>query len=324
LSEEIARRTAALPDVQSSALTNGVPLEGETWIDGIARADAPTRDGQWLDANFRFVSPSYFTLLGVPVVAGRTFTDVDRGSHVTVLSENAVHALWPGEPIATAVGRPVHLGSDSIYQVIGVVPNVRTSGIEHEGSLTAYTPAWERGSATTLLVRTRVDPSSMASAVRQAIRGVSSSVAITRVRTFDQILSGVVAQRRFQLVLIGLFALTALVTASVGIYGVVAHALGRRTSEIGVRLALGAAPSQVQTLVVWEVLRPVFAGLLTGIVLAVLAGKAVASLLYEVRPSDPTSIGTAVVVLVVTATLASWIPARRAAAMMPSRALRAP
>jgi putative ABC transport system permease protein len=160
--------------------------------------------------------------------------------------------------------------------------------------------------------------------VRQAIRGVSSSVAVTRVRTFDQILSGVVAQRRFQLVLIGLFALTALVTASIGIYGVVAHALGRRTSEIGVRLALGAAPAQVQTLVVWEVLRPVMVGLVGGIALAMLAGRAVASLLYEVQPSDPTTLGTVVLVIFVTATLASWIPARRAAAMMPSRALRAP
>jgi putative ABC transport system permease protein len=201
---------------------------------------------------------------------------------------------------------------------------VRASGIEHEGSLTAYTPAWERASATTLLLRTRGDPSSLAGAVRRSIRGVSSSVAITRVRTVDQILSGVVAQRRFQLVLIGLFALTALVTASIGIYGVVAHALARRTSEIGVRLALEAQPSQVQTLVVWEVLRPVLFGVIGGTAFAVLAGKAVASLLFEVRPSDPVSIGAAVLALVVSATLASWIPARRAATMAPSRALRAP
>jgi putative ABC transport system permease protein len=173
-------------------------------------------------------------------------------------------------------------------------------------------------------VRTRGDPGSLASAVRQEIRGVSSLVIVTRVRTFDEILSTVVAQRRFQLVLIGLFALTALLTAMVGIYGVVAHALGRRTSEIGVRLALGAAPLQVQTLVIGEVLRPVMVGLLAGIAVAILVGRAIASLLYEVKPSDPTTIGAVVVVLLVTATLASWIPARRAAAMSPSRALRAP
>jgi putative ABC transport system permease protein len=201
---------------------------------------------------------------------------------------------------------------------------VVTTGIEHEGSLTAYTPAWERGNATTLLVRTRRDPSSLANAVRQSIRSVSSLLVVTRVRTFDQILSGVVAQRRFQLVLIGLFALTALITAMVGIYGVVAHALGRRTSEIGVRLALGAAPSQVQTLVIGEVLRPALVGLLAGIALALVAGRAVASLLYEVKPSDPTTIGAVVLILIITSTLASWIPARRAAAMSPSRALRAP
>jgi predicted permease len=323
VSEELVRRVSALPSVDGVALTSGVPLEGETWIDGIARADATSPEAHWLDANFRFVSPSYFTLLGIPIVAGRGFTEADRASHVTVLSQNAVRALWPNDPLAAIVGRPVHLGSDSVYQVTGIVPNVRTSGIEHEGSLTAYTPYWERGSATTLLVRTQRDPASVASAVRMAIRGVSSSVAIARVRTFDQILSRVVAQRRFQLVLIGLFALTALLTASVGIYGVVAHALGRRMNEIGIRLALGAAPSQVQMLVIWEVLRPALAGLLGGIALSLIAGRAIRSLLYEVTPSDPTTIGTVVLVLVATATLACWLPARRTAAMSPSRALRA-
>jgi putative ABC transport system permease protein len=143
------------------------------------------------------------------------------------------------------------------------------------------------------------------------------------VRTFDQILSGIVAQRRFELALIGLFALLALITASIGIYGVVAHALGRRTNEIGIRLALGAAPSQVQTLVIGEVLRSVCLGVVAGVALALITGKAIASLLYEVRPTDPATIGAVVLVVVVTATLASWIPARRAAAMAPSRALRA-
>lgn len=323
VSDEIVRRASALPGVQGSALTNAVPLEGATWIDGMARADVVTTDAQWVNANFRFVSANYFALLGVRVVAGRAFTEADRSRRVAVLSESAAHALWPGEPITAAIGHPIHLGSDSTHEVIGVVADVATSGIEQKGSLTAYTPAWERGRATTLLVRTRDDPSSIASAVRQAIRGVSSAVVITRVRTFDQILSEVVAQRRFQLVLIGLFALTALVTAIVGIYGVVAHALGRRTSEIGVRLALGAAPSQVQTLVIGEVLRPVMVGLIGGIALALLAGRAVASLLYEVKPTDPPTIAAVVLILVITGTLASWIPARRAAAMPPSRALRA-
>jgi putative ABC transport system permease protein len=321
--EEIVRRVAELPGAQGAALTNAVPLEGDTWIDAIMRADERGTNMHNVDANFRFVSPNYFDLLGIPIVAGRAFSEIDRSAHVTVLSENAARALWPGEALQDLLGRSVRLGaSDSSYQIIGIVPNVRTTGIDHEGSLTAYTPYWERGSATTVLIRTSGDPTPLANAVRRAIRGVSSSAAVVRVRSFDEILSRVVAQRRFELVLIGLFALTALVTASVGIFGIVAHALGRRTNEIGIRLALGAAPLQVQLLVLWEVLRPALVGLVAGIAASLVAGRAVESLLYEVKPSDPTTIGTAALVLAVTALIACWLPARRAAALAPSRALR--
>jgi predicted permease len=308
--DEALRRIGALPGVSAAGLANGLPLEGETWVESIwTESDAGTR-GRDFDSNFRFISPNYFALLGVPILRGRAFTESDRGANRVVLSENAARALWPDE---NAVGKYARLGgTDSVYEVIGVVPNVRTTGIEREGSLTAYTPHWERGAASTILVRTTGDPASLVTSVRGAIRAIAPAAPISKVRTIGQIISGLVAQRRFEAALIGAFALAALLTASIGIYGIISHSLTQRANEIGIRIALGAVPRQIHALVLGEVLRPVGVGLLAGVVGSLLIGRAIASLLFEVRPSDGVTLASVVLMLVVTAALAAWIPARRA------------
>lgn len=322
--EEIIRRAASLPGVTAAGLTNGVPLEGENWIESIWRPGEDGARGHDVDANFRFVSASYFSLMGVPILAGRAFTDADRGGHpMVVLSENAAHTLWPRTPLSDVIGQPLRLGgTDSTYEVIGIVPNVRTTGIEHEGSLTAYTPYWERGYATTLLVRTNGDPTALAGPVRAVLHEAASEAAVARVRTIHDVLSRVVAQRRFELVLIALFAATALLTACLGIYGVIAHSLGRRRNEIGIRLALGAVPRQLELLVVREMLGPISAGLAAGVIAALITGRFIATLLYEVRPTDQVTLTGVVVAVGLTALVAAWLPAREASRLDPARALR--
>jgi ABC-type antimicrobial peptide transport system permease subunit len=173
------------------------------------------------------------------------------------------------------------------------------------------------------LVRTNGDPASLTGSVRAALRQVGPSVPISHVRTIDQVISTVVAQRRFELVLISLFAITALLTASIGIYGIISHSLSRRNNEIGIRIALGARPANVHALILREVLAPVAVGLVVGVLASRAVGALIAGLLFEVRPTDGVTFASVGVVLAVVATVACWIPTRRATRIDPVDALRA-
>ena len=185
----------------------------------------------------------------MPIKRGRAFSDADRGRRVIILSERTAQSVWPNE---NPIGKLIHAdnNSDEFSEVVGIAANVRTTGVESEGSLTVYRPYWENGMPfMSILVRTAGNPASIATDARRAIRAVSSSVPISNVRTVAEVVSAAVALRRFELVLIGLFALTALITASIGIYGIISHAMARRTNEIGIRMALGARPADVHRLV---------------------------------------------------------------------------
>ncbi|HEY4129534.1 MAG TPA: ABC transporter permease [Gemmatimonadaceae bacterium] len=320
--EDAMHELSSIPGVTGVGATNGVPLEGETWIETIYRLDQTNARDKDFETNFRFISPSYFNLLGVPLVAGRGFSTSDRGAHRVVLSANAARTLWPGE---NAVGKYISLGNQdtALHEVIGIAANVRTTGIEHEGSLTTYLPYWETGYAPTLLIRTAMDPVAATNLTRATLRRVAPSVPITTIRTMQDVIARVVAQRRFEVVLIGLFALTALLTASIGIYGIIAHSLSRRTNELSVRIALGAEPRDVQALVFREMLRPVATGLILGVGGAVVVGRAISGLLYEVQPSDGATLVLVALILTIVAAIACWIPSRRATRLDPVDALRA-
>ena len=318
---EVMQRVSTLPGVTAAALTSALPLEGEGWIDGLApESGANGGWGKEVDANFRFISPNFFDVLGVTLRKGRTFLDSDRGQHVVILSENAARQLWPNE---NAIGKYVHAGNDSLSMVVGVAADVRTTGIEHDASLTVYHPYWYRGYAPTLLVRTNGDPAALTTSVRTALRQFAPSVPISHIRTIDQVVSTVVAQRRFELVLIGLFAVTALVTASIGIYGIISHSLSRRANEIGIRIALGARAVDVHALVLREVLVSVGLGLVAGMLVSRALASMVAGLLFEVRPTDAGTLAAVALVLAVVAAVACWIPTRRATRIDPVDALRA-
>jgi len=259
-------------------------------------------------------------VLGVTLKKGRTFVESDRGQHVVILSENAARALWPNED---PIGKYVHAGNDSLSTVVGVAADVRTTGIEHDASLTVYHPYWYRGYAPTVLVRTTGDPAALTNSVRAALRQFAPSVPISHIRTIDQVVSTVVAQRRFELVLIGLFAITALLTASIGIYGIISHSLSRRANELGIRIALGARSVNVHALILREVLTPVALGLIGGVIASRVMSDIIAGLLYEVRPTDAGTCAAVALLLAIVATVACWIPTRRATRIDPVEALRA-
>jgi predicted permease len=319
--EQALRRLAAVPGVSSAAAASALPLEGETQVDMLSLEHDTRAEMERPTANIRYVSPDYFATVGTPVRRGRPIAEADRGRGVVVLSERAARALWPGED---PIGKRVVPGSnDPVSEVVGVAADVRTSSLEREGSLVAYVPYWGRlPSSGTILLRTASEPGSVAAAARAALRQVDPAVPVAAVRTMSQVVSAAVAARRFQLALLALFGITALVTASVGIYGVIAHSLARRTNEIGVRMALGARPADIQRLVLREGLTPVAAGLAAGIAIAVALSRAFRSLLFEVGPGDPLTLAGVAALLGLVAAAACYVPARRATAIGVVEALR--
>jgi predicted permease len=289
-----------------------MPLEGETWVDGIAPGEHQRDPDKRVSANIRFVSPGFLSTIGTPLRAGRDIASMDRtGARVAVVSERAARVLWPGE---NPVGRTMDAGpGDALTQVIGVAADVRAERLEDEATVVVYLPAWEQPQwSTTLVVRAVGDPAALAPAVRTALREVDALVPVPKIRTAREIVSASVAARRFQVALLLLLAAMAFVTASVGIYGVIAQSLASRRGEIGVRLALGARPRDVHRLVVVEGMIPVVAGLAAGLLAALALGRLVASQLYEVRPSDPLTLAAVVLLLGGVAVVACAIPARRA------------
>ena len=297
-----------VPGVVGVAVASALPLEGESWVNGIRRPEDVGTDAERPTANFRFVSPGYFGVMGTPIREGRVFAENDRTRPTVIVSQRTARALWPGE---SAIGKQLDIGFGRNFEVLGVAADVRTSTLEQEGSLVVYVPAWLPPPQGTIVVRTRGEPGVVAASVRDAIREIDRSVPVPRVRTMEEVVSNTVAARRFQLGLLTLFALLALATASVGIYGVIAQSLASRTREIGVRMALGARPWDVHRLVLREGLTPVALGLAVGVASAYAAARAVRALLFEVQPGDPGTILGVGLLLGTVAVIACVIPSRR-------------
>jgi predicted permease len=311
---DLLERLQRVPGVAGAAATSRLPLDGTLWADGMSVENDPRPPAEQPIGYFHFVTPGYFTALDIPV-RGTAFTQLDHGRDVTVLSERAAAQLFPGgdDPI----GRRVNLGSQITAEVIGVAADVAATGIATQPEPIAYLPPWTAlgfSAAASVVLRTQVDPQTLAATARAAVRETGAGIAIARVRTLEQMVDEATAARRFQLSLLLLFALTALVTACVGIYGVVAHGLASRQSEIGVRMALGARRGDIHQLVVGQGVAAAALGLAVGLAIAVGLGRLVQSLLFGVRAADPIVHAAVAAVLLAVTAGASWIPARRATA----------
>jgi putative ABC transport system permease protein len=321
--DEALRRIEEIPEVQAVGVTNWLPVRGETWICNL-------RDGSQMDrrgvapANFRFVSPGYWTAMGIPLKQGRLIEAKDRGRAVGVISERAAQMLWPGQdPVGKLVGGCGDSDAPKALQVVGVVADVRAAGLEKDPPVTVYQGHWDASfGSRSFVVRTAADPAAMMTAVRGVLRAVDPEAPLSQAATMEQIVEESVAARRFEMELAVVFAVAALALATLGVYGVISFAVARRTPEIGIRMALGARGVQVAAMVLRQGMAPVAIGLAVGIVFALLAGRFVASQLYSVTPNDPITIATVALVLVVVAVAACWVPARRAMRVDPMRALR--
>ena len=272
--------------------------------------------------HFRFISPGYLEAIHLPLVAGRFLSPGDEGKNYALIPELTARTLWPGR---SAVGQQFKRGGDAgeSYTVIGVVRDARTISLAARDPMMVYMPYWYRCDGTAnVLVRTRQDPSAMADAMRKAIWSVDPAVSVPLVRSLDGIVANSVANRRFEMDLLLVFAVSALLLAGLGVYGVVTYSVVQRQREIGLRLALGAQRAGIYALVLREGLKPVAIGAVAGVGLAFAGARALAALLFEVSPYNPFVMFAALGLLAAVGVAACLLPARRAAAVEPMQALR--
>jgi putative ABC transport system permease protein len=316
--DEALARLAMVPGVRAVGATNQTPLRGETWICELRDASHTDRPANAM-ANVRFVSPGYWSAIGIPLTKGRLLESADQKRSVAVIGEAVARLLWPGmDPI----GKHIASCGPEPLEVIGVVGDVRAS-LEREPPLTVYKPYWTSPlTRPSFVVRTDGEPAAMAARIRASLRSLDGDVPISPATSMKDVFDAAIASRRFQMNLVMAFAIVALFLASVGVYGVVSFTVAQTTPEIGIRMALGAHATEVMTLVLRRGLVPVAGGLAAGLAAAFVASRLIASQLYGVMPSG-VSMTLAVSCLVICLALcACWIPARRATRITPLRALR--
>jgi len=320
---DLVAHVAAIPGVHSAGVVNQLPLGGEGSNNLIEPEGANLKMLDRPLVDFREVNPDYFRTMGIPLRAGRIFEERDRGRRVALLSELAVAKLWPGQ---NPLGKRYREGADEngpLTEVVGVVGDVRGAGLNRPPAPTTYVPYWQRGyNNVAVVARTTRQQSAIAGAIRTAVHAIDPALPVAAARSMDQMVAASVAPRRFQMTLVLLFALAALLLASLGIYGVVAYSVGQRTSEMGIRMALGAAPTRIVGLVVRQGLTPVAAGLAAALAGALAARRVLDSLLFGVTAQDPWTLAAVLVLLGTVAALASYVPARRATRIDPAAALR--
>jgi putative ABC transport system permease protein len=326
--DRVLERLAALPGVTSTALGDCPPLNGGCngtviWL----RDRPPVAPGSEPEVGVHWITPSWTSALGVPLMRGRNFTSADRlgARKVVLVNAAAAKRLWPGED---PIGRPVSVGqggfSNDTATVVGVVGDVRFGTLDSLPKPDVYLSYYQSPRGRMMIfLRTAGDPLALAQAARGAVREMAPDLPVYDVRTLRSRVGDAESHARFSATLLALFAVVALALATMGTYGVIAYAVAQRTREIGVRVALGASTRDVVRLVVGQGLALAVVGGVIGLAAALAATRVLRSLLYDVAPSDPATFAAIAGVLVLAVTAASWIPARRAARVHPAEALRA-
>jgi putative ABC transport system permease protein len=277
----------------------------------------------------RAATPGYLETLRIPLRRGRTITADDHATaaNVAVISESAARLYWPGEdPIGQRIRLHVGtFGREGEREIVGVVGDVRAGRIETAPAPLVYVPhAQYVFEFMTVFVRTPGDPASLAPLVRERLASMDRNVAIGRIQPATALLDAAVAQPRFRMLLLGLFAATALALAALGLYGVMAFGVTQRRSEIGLRIALGANRREVVGLILRQAMGPVAVGIAVGLTAAAALAGLIRGLLFEVTPFDPLTFAGVPLLLVIVAAIACYVPARRAASVDPLVALREP
>ena len=333
---QILERIAALPGVDSIGLSSSITMDGWDSNDAVWVEDFPTPEGQLPPIRrYKWVSENFFETMGNPLLVGRaiTWNDIETHAPVVVVSENLAREYW-GDP-AKAIGKRIRQSfenPDRWHEIVGVVGNEHDNGVAEKAPTIVYWPMlvekfWgqdlfaQRSMA--YAIRThRLGTPTFLEEVRSAVWSVNPNLPLANVRTLEELLEDSMARTSFTLIMLGIASAVALVLGAVGIYGVISYSVSQRTREIGVRMALGAARRDVNRLVLEEGVPLILVGLALGLAAALGLTRLMSSLLFGVSPIDPVTFALVSVTLAAIALLASYLPARRAAGLDPTEALR--
>jgi putative ABC transport system permease protein len=323
---EAVRRIGNVPSVQSAGMISYLPFTGlgaGTRVTIVGQP--PPAPGQDLVTDVTVCDNGYFETMRVPLVRGRLFTEREmrERSNVVIVNEAFATRYFPGED---PIGKQVVIAMNSPNvptEIIGIVANSKFSDLRTDVRPSSYWPHPQLPyTAMTFAVRTASDPALLAPVVEREIQSIDKDQPVSDVRTMDQWIARSLAQARFSSLLLGVFAALALALASIGIYGVMSYAVGQRTSEIGIRLALGAERRDILSMIVGSAMRLAAAGLVIGVLLATALSRTLTTLLYQTTGTDPLTFAAVVLILGAVALLASYVPARRASRIAPVEALR--
>jgi len=327
---EAVRRVSAIPGVDLASMTTDLPVTHLAWRRPVTIEDRPDESGKGLISEVTSVTPDYFKVLEASLVRGRYFTEDDDGGKqpVAIVDETTARTYWPDrDPIGRRLSvRSTREANPPWCTVVGVIKDIKSGGLDQSGTPHIYRPIYQfRGTRTLSLnvtVRTSLSATSLEPQIRREIQAVDPDLPIFNVRTMNEVIDGSLASRRFSAELVGVFAVVALLLASVGLYGLLAYMVGQRSHEIGVRMALGAMPSTIGKMIVSRGAGLASIGVGIGLILSGLMAPLISSVLYGVRPLDPDVFIAVPAILMVVALLASYIPAWRAARVNPIVALR--
>jgi predicted permease len=319
--DEALRRVGSMPGIEGAGLTDALPLgTNRSW--GVAAKGKTYERGKNPDAFVRIVSDGYLRAMGIQLRAGRDFSAADNPSspRVIIINESLARSLWPGED---PLGKMMY--ADGERQVVGVVQDVRHLALEQESGGEMYLPIRQTNdySSVTLVVRGAHSLASLAAGVREALRPLDPNLPANEFRAIQDIVDSSVSPRRLIVLLIAGFAGFALILASLGIYGVISYSVSQRKQEIGIRMALGALPGDLQLRVLMQTLKLAAIGMTLGLVASWALGRVFQGLLFGVTPSDPATFAAVLALLMAVAALAGYLPARRASRLDPVEALRA-
>ena len=340
LRRQVNDRIEALPGVRAAASTVMLPVsDGGIDLDFVIEGVAPPK-GQTVngDETWRFISPHYFTALRVPLLRGRFFDQRDTvySARVVIINQAFAKKYWPSrDPLGARIQIGVGLGKEfdePPRQIVGVVGNVRESGIRDADEPAMYAPDTQITDGLTKLannviplswiVQTVADPSSLTAAIQHEIQSVDGQLAASKIRTMDQVISESTARENFNTLLLAIFAALALLLAAIGVYGLMSYTVEQRTQELGIRMALGAARSDMLKLLVRQGMLLAGIGVAIGLAASFALNRVLAGLLFGVKATDPLSYAAVAVILISAALLATYIPARRATKIDPIVALR--